>query len=118
MTASGGLSWARYASIYSAAKLYNYAVSGAVCSNDITPRALSPTIAFPDIQGYELPAFIADSKYILPTTGKPFFTGAQESTAYAVFIGTNDLGKSYFLCLWEQTPRVKLRTQESMANIL
>lgn len=97
VTASGGLSWARYASIYSTAKLYNYAVSGAVCSNDITPRALSPTIEFPDIQGYELPAFIADSKYILPTTGKPFFTGNQESTAYAVFIGTNDLGNNAFI---------------------
>ena len=91
-------------------------MSGAVCSNDITPRALSPTIEFPDIQGYELPAFIVDSKYILPTTGKPFFTGNQESTAYAVFIGTNDLGKSYSIRLWEKTPKVRLGIGGSMAN--
>ncbi|KAL1606009.1 hypothetical protein SLS59_003133 [Nothophoma quercina] len=96
-TASGGLSWARYASIYSGAKLYNYAVSGAVCSNNITPRPLSPTLLFPDIEGYELPAFIADSKYINANTGQPFFTGVQDSTAYAVWIGTNDLGNNAFI---------------------
>lgn len=96
-TASGGLSWARYASIYSSTKLYNYAVSGAVCSNGITPRALSPTALFPDIEGYELPAFLADYKYILPTTGQPFFTGRQDSTAYAIWIGTNDLGNNAFI---------------------
>ncbi|KAJ4400277.1 hypothetical protein N0V91_008842 [Didymella pomorum] len=96
-TASGGRSWARYASVYSSAKLYNYAVSGAVCSNNITPRQLSPTITFPDIEGYELPAFIADSKYIVPSTGQPFFTGKQDSTAYAIWIGTNDLGNNAFI---------------------
>lgn len=63
-----------------------------MCSNSITPRALSPTTLFPDIEGYELPAFIADSKYVSPATGKPFFSGTQASTAYAIWIGTNDLG--------------------------
>ncbi|KZM27820.1 uncharacterized protein EKO05_0011013 [Ascochyta rabiei] len=95
-TASGGRSWARYASVYSSAKLYNYAVSGAVCSNKITPRPLSPTTLFPDIEGYELPAFIADSKYTR-SNGTKFFTGKSDSTVYAIWIGTNDLGNGGFV---------------------
>jgi hypothetical protein len=56
-TASGGLTWPRYTSIYTGVKLYNYAVSGAVCSNQITPRTYaSINASFPDIAGYELPA--------------------------------------------------------------
>jgi phospholipase/lecithinase/hemolysin len=96
-TASGGLSWARYASIYSQSTLYNYAVSGAVCSNEITPRLFSAINAsFPDIAGYELPAFLADSNYTSPN-GSKFFTGVPDSTAYAIWIGTNDLGNNAFL---------------------
>ncbi|KAF2469692.1 uncharacterized protein BDR25DRAFT_47192 [Lindgomyces ingoldianus] len=96
-TASGGLSWSRYASIYSGASLYNYAVSGAVCSNAITPRWFSAINApFPDIAGYELPAFIADSQYRLPN-GTRFFKGTPHDTAYAIWIGTNDLGNNAFL---------------------
>ncbi|KAF2125174.1 carbohydrate esterase family 16 protein [Dothidotthia symphoricarpi CBS 119687] len=95
-TASGGLSWARYASIYSNATLYNYAVSGAACSNAITPRSLTSTPAFPDVAGYELPAFIADSSYITPN-GSKFFTGQPKNTVYALWIGTNDLGNNAFL---------------------
>lgn len=83
--------------MYSNATLYNYAVSGAVCSNAITPRWLSSINApFPDIQGYELPAFIADSKYTSPN-GTKFFTGTPEDTVYAIWIGTNDLGNNAFL---------------------
>lgn len=96
-TASGGLSWARYASIYSKSRLYNYAVSGAVCSNKITPRIFAGINApFPDIEGYELPAFLADSKYQYPN-GSTFFTGKPDSTVYAIWIGTNDLGNDAFL---------------------
>ncbi|KAH7359518.1 GDSL lipase/acylhydrolase family protein [Pyrenochaeta sp. MPI-SDFR-AT-0127] len=96
-TASGGLSWARYASIYSKASLYNYAVSGAVCSNEVTPRYFSAINAsFPDIAGYELPAFIADSK-ARNANGTKFFTGKPDNTVYAIWIGTNDLGNNAFL---------------------
>lgn len=96
-TASGGLSWARYASIYSNTALYNYAVSGAVCSNLVTPRYFSSISApFPSIQSYELPAFLADSAYVSPN-GTKFFTGTATDTAYAIWIGTNDLGNSAFL---------------------
>lgn len=96
-TASGGRSWSRLASDYSGMKLYNYAVSGAVCSNQITPRPLAAINGpFPDIAGYEVPAFIADSKYTDPN-GTKFFTGEASSTAYAIWIGTNDLGNGAFL---------------------
>ncbi|KAL6710943.1 hypothetical protein ACN47E_006818 [Coniothyrium glycines] len=96
-TASGGLSWARYASIYSKATLYNYAVSGAVCSNKVSPRNFAAINApFPDIDGYEVPAFVADSKYRRPN-GTKFFTGKADSTVYAIWIGTNDLGNDAFL---------------------
>ncbi|KAH9876847.1 hypothetical protein IAQ61_002208 [Plenodomus lingam] len=96
-TASGGLTWARYASIYANATLYNYAVSGAVCSNEVTPRTFSTINApFPDIAGYELPAFLADSK-ALTQNGTRFFTGEPSSTVYAIWIGTNDLGNNAFL---------------------
>ncbi|KAF2243047.1 carbohydrate esterase family 16 protein [Trematosphaeria pertusa] len=96
-TASGGLSWARYASIYSKTSLYNYAVSGAVCSNQVTPRYFSAINApFPDIAGYELPAFVADSKYKSPN-GTAFFSGKSRDTAYTIWIGTNDLGNDAFL---------------------
>ena len=39
--ADGGRIWGEYVKQYTGANLYNYAVSGAVCSNDITPRNLS-----------------------------------------------------------------------------
>jgi phospholipase/lecithinase/hemolysin len=96
-TASGGLSWARYAAIYTSANLYNYAVSGAVCSNQVTPRLFAAIKApFPDIDSYELPAFIADSNYTT-ANGTKFFTGTPDNTVYAIWIGTNDLGNDAFL---------------------
>jgi phospholipase/lecithinase/hemolysin len=96
-TASGGLSWARYASIYSNSTLYNYAVSGAVCSNLITPRYFASINApFPSIQQYELPAFLADSNYT-SANGTAFFSGTKSDTVYSIWIGTNDLGNAAFL---------------------
>ncbi|KAF2714193.1 carbohydrate esterase family 16 protein [Pleomassaria siparia CBS 279.74] len=96
-TATGGLSWARYASIYSNTTLYNYAVSGAVCSNLITPRYFAAINApFPSIQQYELPAFLADSAYVT-ANGTKFFAGTTSDTVYAIWIGTNDLGNDAFL---------------------
>ncbi|KAH7399545.1 GDSL lipase/esterase [Pyrenochaeta sp. MPI-SDFR-AT-0127] len=96
-TASGGLSWARYASIYSQVELYNYAVYGACCDNNISPLYYAALNGpYPDITSYELPAFIADSKYTSPD-GKKFFTGQPDSTVYAIWIGTNDLGNDAFL---------------------
>ena len=61
--ADGGRVWARYVVQYTneALTFYDYAVSGAVCSNNITPRVFNAAVGlFPDIDGYEVPAFLAD----------------------------------------------------------
>jgi hypothetical protein len=98
ITADNGYIWARYVSWYAKANLYNYAVSGAVCSNNITPRLFSQINApFPAVREYEVPAFIADKAYIDPTTKKPFLDIPPDQTAYALWIGTNDLGNNAFL---------------------
>lgn len=69
--------------------LSNYAVSGAACSNSITPRIDPQTgILHPSVLEYEIPAFLADYKL----HGLP-----QDSTVYAIWIGTNDLGYEGFL---------------------
>lgn len=69
--------------------LYNYAVSGAVCSTAITPHKGV------GIQEYEMPAFLADKAYKL--NGQPFLNIPPNRTIYAVWIGTNDLGWNSFL---------------------
>ncbi|ODH38349.1 hypothetical protein ACO22_02395 [Paracoccidioides brasiliensis] len=98
ITSSGGTVWARYASRYTGAQLYNYAVSGAVCSNDITPRFFGPTNStFPSVEQYEIPAFMADASFQDPATGIPFLNLPRRETVYAIWIGTNDLGNGAFM---------------------
>lgn len=95
--ATGGRVWARYVVQYTneALTLYNYAVDGAACSNQITPRVFNATVPFyPDIDGYEIPAFLADkAKDINVDSGGPYFDPAitDENAVYTIFIGTNDI---------------------------
>ncbi|KAF2395719.1 hypothetical protein EJ06DRAFT_484672 [Trichodelitschia bisporula] len=97
-SASSPAPWARYVSYYTGAQLYNYAVSGAVCSNAITPRSASSSYLFPSVAEYEIPAFVADKKYF-KTQGGPNSVAApvDDSTVYALWIGTNDLGNNALL---------------------
>jgi phospholipase/lecithinase/hemolysin len=87
----GGRVWARYVVQYSnqAIQLYDYAVSGAVCSNEITPRFFSAINAdFPDLDGYEVPAFLADKTYGInsATNGSLFTTPlTADNTVYSMF---------------------------------
>lgn len=91
-TASGGKSWARMAAELSGVKLYNYAVSGAACSNNLTPR-IWDTNKFPSVAEYEVPAFLADH-----TSAKTSCIDLDPATtAYSIWIGTNDLGGNSFL---------------------
>ena len=86
--------------------LYNYAVSGAVCSNKLTPRFFPAINAyFPSVVDYEVPAFIADTAAIRNGTGEAYFTaGLTPSNAvYTMWIGTNDVGVGAFLTN-SQTP--------------
>lgn len=86
MTASGGKVWARFAVESTDVILYNYAVSGAVCSNDLTSR-IYPAInrTFPGIDDYELPAFKADFPKNSPKLNV-------HETLFTIWIGTNDIG--------------------------
>jgi hypothetical protein len=94
-TPGGGITWDRWVSTYSGAKLYDYAVSGAVCSNKMIYRYLASINGpFPDVLGYEVPVFIADVHYINSSTGKNTLYTDREAnnTVYSMWIGTNDLG--------------------------
>jgi len=98
-TAGGGITWDRWVSNYTGAKLYDYAVSGAVCSNDIIYRYLAAIHGpFPDVV-YEVNAFEADIKYVNASTGKnTLYTDRRsDNTVYSMWIGTNDLGNYAFL---------------------
>lgn len=79
--------------------LYNYAVSGAVCSNEITPRWLSSINEnFPDVI-YEVNAFVADINWVNSSThtNTLYPQRRSDNTVYAMWIGTNDLGNDAFL---------------------
>ncbi|KAL2139067.1 hypothetical protein VTI28DRAFT_5852 [Corynascus sepedonium] len=92
-TASGGLSWAQYAAKGAGAKLMDYAVGGAVCSNQIVSRSFDLiNRTFPAILDDELPSFQADVAF------KSLFPHrTAKNTVYAIWIGTNDLGWDAFL---------------------
>lgn len=99
-TPGGGITWPRWVSIYSGASLFNYAVSGAVCTNEMIYRYLPPINGpFPDVLGYEVPAYQADASFINTTTHtNTLFTDRQpDNTVYSMWIGTNDLGNDALL---------------------
>lgn len=80
--------------------LYDYAVSGAVCSNDLTPRIFSSVGKnFPSVLQDEIPLFKADIKSERNGTNMPYFQPALTATnaVYAIWIGTNDLGVNAIL---------------------
>ncbi|KAK0659761.1 hypothetical protein QBC41DRAFT_44654 [Cercophora samala] len=92
-TASGGLSWAQFAAQDAGARLVDYAVSGATCSNSIVERDFAfINRSFPSVLEDEIPSFTADVKF------KSIFPNrTPENTVYALWIGTNDLGFDAFL---------------------
>lgn len=99
-TAGGGVTWPRYVSSLSGAKLFNYAVSGAACSDNIVSRwsAAANRLA-PDVVS-EIDAFVADIRWKNASTGaNTLFKNRRRSdnTAYAMWVGTNDLGARGFL---------------------
>ncbi|PHH60345.1 hypothetical protein CDD81_1830 [Ophiocordyceps australis] len=87
-TASGGYSWGRFVAKTTGAKLYNYAVGGAMCSNALVNRSLDVINGpFPSVLDYEVPAFRQDLGFPqLYPDRRP------DNTVYALWIGTNDLG--------------------------
>ncbi|KAL2005065.1 hypothetical protein VTN00DRAFT_2915 [Thermoascus crustaceus] len=101
-TAGGGITWGRWVSIYSKAEYFDYAVSGAFCDNSYALRYTgneNSQFPFPDVMGYEIPAFLAETKYTNPKTGSNtvYANRRADNTVYALWIGTNDLGNGAFL---------------------
>jgi hypothetical protein len=97
---------------YSGVKLYDYAVSGAVCSNKMIYRYIaSINQPFPDVLGYEAPAFVADAHYVNASTGtNTLFTDKRpDNSVYSMWIGTNDLGVGALLTD-NQTPGTNITT--------
>ncbi|KAB8237665.1 uncharacterized protein BDW43DRAFT_297351 [Aspergillus alliaceus] len=95
--ADGGRPWPSYVGQYIGARFHNYAVSGAVCSNSLTPRIAQATgELFPDVSSYQVPAFFADRQYTYPN-GTKFMGVPPESTVYAIMIGGNDVRADGYL---------------------
>lgn len=92
-TSVGGYAWPRLVAQKTGAKLYDYAVAGGMCSDSVTQHFLSNINGpFPSILDYEVPAFRTDLGYRgLYPDRRP------DNTAYALWIGTNDLGIDGFL---------------------
>ncbi|KAE8383318.1 glycoside hydrolase superfamily [Aspergillus bertholletiae] len=96
-SASGGYIWGHFVASATNATRYNYAVSGGACSNKITPRTMSGlNMPYPSVLEYEIPAFLADSRYV-DAQGNRFLDIPADETVYAIWIGTNDLGNYAFL---------------------
>ena len=92
-TATGGLAWGRMVADMTGAEYYDYAVSGATCSNEIISRYLAAINGpFPSVKDYEIPAFEADIRF------RSLYPDRRaDNTVYALWIGTNDLGWQGFL---------------------
>lgn len=67
-------------------------MGGASCSTKIVPR----NNQFVGIHEYELPAFLADKNHT-NADGSPFLDTSPDTTIYAIWIGTNDLGVGAFI---------------------
>ncbi|KAF3912782.1 hypothetical protein ABW20_dc0108889 [Dactylellina cionopaga] len=94
-SASGGRAWARIAADKTGYSLINYAVSGAVCSNDLTPRWLGSINGnFPAVKEYEVPQF---KKEHTITRYKGAGNLNPDKTVFTLWIGTNDLGSGALL---------------------
>ncbi|KAF2861014.1 carbohydrate esterase family 16 protein [Piedraia hortae CBS 480.64] len=88
----GGRPWVDYVKQYTGCNLYNYAISNAVCSSYLTPVTNNvPERTLPDIEAYQLPTYVAESKKKIP--GKPFLNVPQASTVYAIWIGSVEWGE-------------------------
>ncbi|KAH7024937.1 uncharacterized protein B0I36DRAFT_295675 [Microdochium trichocladiopsis] len=100
--ASGGRMWPQYVQQYSGARIYSYAIAASMCTN-----AFSPTSGRKTIQQDQIPSFLADYKARSATTGQPILDVPAETTLYAIWIGTNDVGPSGFLTD-QQQPGLRL----------
>ncbi|CAK7220223.1 hypothetical protein SBRCBS47491_004115 [Sporothrix bragantina] len=95
VTASGGLTWGQLVQqAVPGLAFFDYAVSGAVCSNELTARYFSLiNKPFPSVMDDEVPSFQAD----VAGNHSLYQNRSADNTVYALWIGTNDLGFGGFL---------------------
>ncbi|CAK7215785.1 hypothetical protein SCUCBS95973_002595 [Sporothrix curviconia] len=95
VTASGGLTWGQLVQqAVPGLAFFDYAVSGAVCSNQLTPRFFAAiNKPFPAVMDEEVPSFRAD----VAGNHTLYQNRTADNTVYALWIGTNDLGFGGFL---------------------
>lgn len=92
-TASGGLAWPQFIARDHKVNLYDYAVSGATCSNKIVDRFFAPINRnFPSVTDDEIPSFKKDIGFSALYSDR-----TSQNTVYSLWIGTNDLGIGAFL---------------------
>ncbi|KAH7329637.1 GDSL Lipase/Acylhydrolase family protein [Stachybotrys elegans] len=94
---TGGRVWPQYIEQYAGVNSYDYAVSGAVC--DAT-HALNQRNG---ILQNQVPTFLSNRQAVNPKTGTKALNIPKSETAYAIWIGTNDLGNGVFLA--ERQPK-------------
>lgn len=78
----GGYQWPFYLGIYGNYTIWNYAVGGAVCSNELTPVNSIPT----DVAGGQIAWFVEDHV----ERGKLLLQPSELEVV--LWIGTNDFG--------------------------
>ncbi|GAQ08557.1 hypothetical protein ALT_5878 [Aspergillus lentulus] len=88
---TGGRVWPSYIRQYIGANIYDYAWSGAVCDAVIANTVRN------GVKQNQIPAFLEDNGYVSNTTGQPALVNPPDETAYAIWIGTNDIGYGGFL---------------------
>src|SRR5690554_1062682 len=104
-TASGGRAWPRVIANKNNVKPFNYAVSGATCSNKLVEREFAMIgRSFPSVTEDQLASFKADVAH-----GALYKGAKADNTVYALWIGTNDLGYEAYLTD-SQAPGATLET--------
>ncbi|KZT59659.1 carbohydrate esterase family 16 protein [Calocera cornea HHB12733] len=108
--ADGGASWVRYAELYGPLSAHNYAISGATCSNLLTPRRVAglPWLLGslrPSVMDYQVEAYASD--WVPEFGASPNATLDANNTYYSLWIGTNDVGR-HCLLTDDQVPGVTI----------
>lgn len=92
-TAGGGRVWPRLIAEKTGTTTINYAVGGASCSDLITPREFDWIgVSFPSVMEYQIPTFKADLEFEEELYGER----TADNTAYALWIGSNDLNTFFY----------------------
>ncbi|KAI9146927.1 Acetylesterase [Paramyrothecium foliicola] len=90
-TSTGGRVWPQYVEQYAGVNSYDYAVSGAVSDRDYQIGTRN------SVKQNQIPTFLSNKVYRNSTTNELILDVPNSETAYAIWIGTNDLGNRVFL---------------------